>query len=118
MTSLSQSLYDDVISALTAAGRLDLVSRMKSDQQAKAVLTSKQAAELLGVASANTVKNWLKGGYFPEAYQTPGGHWRFLRSEVLDVRARMDDLRDKNRRGDITPPDAEGDGDQDLPPLL
>ena len=52
-------------------------------------VTSGEAAALLGVSSRNTVKNWLEGGYFPSSRKTEGGHWRFLRSEVLAVRQAM-----------------------------
>ncbi|MBW1688437.1 MAG: helix-turn-helix domain-containing protein [Deltaproteobacteria bacterium] len=116
MHALSQSLYDELTSTLESAGRGDLVARLDDALRAKETLTSKQAAELLGVSSANTVKNWLKGGHFPGAFQTPGGHWRFLRAEVLAVRDRMNELRDKNRRRDLSPPDVEGA--EDGPPLL
>jgi excisionase family DNA binding protein len=78
-------------------------------------LTSKQAASLLGVASANTVKNWLEGGHFPGAFQTPGGHWRFPRGEVEATKLRMEELRERNRRGDLIPVD--GDEDSVDPPL-
>lgn len=48
-----------------------------------AQLTSKQAATLLGVSSANTVKNWLEGGWFPGAFQTAGAtgasRWKMWR---------------------------------------
>lgn len=52
------------------------------------------AAKLLGVSSRNTVKNWLEGGHFPSARQTPGGQWRFLRREVVAVREAMQALSD------------------------
>jgi excisionase family DNA binding protein len=79
------------------------------------MLTSKQAASLLGVASANTVKNWLEGGYFPGAFQTPGGHWRFPREEVEGVKLRLEELGERNRRRDLMP--AEGDEESVHPPL-
>lgn len=81
-----------------------------------ATLTSPQAAALLGV-SPNTVKNWFNGGHFPGASRTPGGHWRFRRSEVLAVKQRMDMLRDKNQRGDLAPPDIDEDEAEALPLL-
>ena len=114
MIALPQSLYDDLTTALTAAGRKDLVARLE-EHRPQEVLTSGQAAALLGLSSANTVKNWLEGGYFPGAFKTAGGHWRFLRDEVEAVKARMDALREKNRRGDLTPPDT---GDEYAPPPL
>lgn len=78
-------------------------------------LTSKEAAELLGVRSPNTIKNWLEGGSFPSAMRTPGGHWRFSELEVLDVKHRMQELREKNRTRDLAPPDTDEDAE---PPLL
>ena len=56
-------------------------------------VTSGEAAALLGVSSRNTVKNWLEGGYFPSSRKTEGGHWRFLRSEVLAVRQAMNAVK-------------------------
>ncbi len=103
MLALSQALYDEVTATLASAGRGDLAKRLDQELRAKETLTSKQAAELLGVASANTVKNWLKGGHFPGAFRTKGGHWRFLRSEVLAVRERMVELRERNLRQDLAP---------------
>lgn len=79
------------------------------------VLTSREAATLLGVASPNTVKNWLEAGHLPGAFRTPGGHWRFRREDVVALRARMDALRTKNSRGVIALPD---DGDNVGPPPL
>ncbi len=114
MTALAQPLFDEVTAALTDADRLDLVERLAALREDQTV-TSKQAANLLGVSSANTVKNWLEGGWFPGAFRTPGGHWRFLRSEVLAARGRMEELRDKNARRDLAPPDA---ADDDELPLL
>ena len=116
VSALPQPLYDDLMSALLASGREDLVRRLEPHRPREA-LTSGQAAALLGVSSANTVKNWLKGGHFPGAFQTAGGHWRFLRDEVEAVRSRMEALREKNRRGDLTPPDAS-DESPPPPPLL
>ena len=81
----------------------------------KETLTSSEAARLLGLSSPNTVKNWLAGGYFPGAFQTAGGHWRFPCQEVEAVKRRMEELRDRNRRGDLAPPDSDDDSS---PPLL
>jgi excisionase family DNA binding protein len=116
MSALPQPLYDDLTSALAGAGRRDLVRRLEAHRP-RETLTSGQAAALLGVSSANTVKNWLEAGLFPGAFKTAGGHWRFDRDEVAAVKSRMDDLREKNRRGDLTPPDT-GDEDSPPPPLL
>lgn len=113
---LPKPLYDDLTAALTASGREDLVRRLESHRSRK-TLTSGQAAKLLGVSSTNTVKNWLEAGQFPGAFKTAGGHWRFYLDEVEAVKARMDALRQKNSRGDLTPPDA-GDDEYPSPPLL
>ena len=114
MSAISPALLDDVTAVLRDAGRTDLVERLMATAQADA-LTSKQAASLLGVASANTVKNWLEGGHFPGAFKTPGGHWRFPRVEVEATKLRMEELRERNRRGDLIPVD--GDEDSVHPPL-
>ncbi len=116
MLALSQSLYNEVTATLALAGRDDLAKRLDWELRKKETLTSKQAANLLGVSSANTVKNWLKGGQFPGAFKTSGGHWRFLRGEVLAVRERMAELRERNQRQELAPPDAEGHEVE--PPLL
>lgn len=117
MSALPKSLLDEVTAVLALADRQDLVRKLKAHQPTTKALTSGQAAKLLGVSSANTVKNWLEGGQFPGAFQTPGGHWRFPREEVVALKARMDLLNNKNARGDLTPPD-EGDGEYPEPPLL
>lgn len=116
MSALPQSLYDDLTSALAMCGRSDLVRRLEAHRPRDA-LTSGQAAALLGVSSANTVKHWLESGHFPGAFKTAGGHWRFYRDEVEAAKARTDELCEKNRRGDLTPYDANDDDDP-LPPLL
>lgn len=99
--------------ALREAGRTDLVDRLVASTAA-APLTSKQAATLLGVSSVNTVKNWLEGGWFPGAFQTAGGHWRFPLEDVEAVRSRLESLRDRNIRRDLTPVDCD-DESADLP---
>ncbi|WP_411868812.1 helix-turn-helix domain-containing protein [Vulcanococcus limneticus] len=114
MTAISPSLFSDVTAALRAAGRTDLVERLAASAN-PAPLTSKQAATVLGVASANTVKNWLEGGWFPGAFQTPGGHWRFPVEDVEAVRLRLEGLRDRNSRRDLTP--VECDDETAEPPL-
>jgi predicted site-specific integrase-resolvase len=77
-------------------------------------LNTQEAAELLGVTSTATVKNWLEGGHFPGAYQVDG-EWRFSSSEVLAAKKRIEELREKNRTGDLSLPDC--DYDLDLPLL-
>lgn len=111
---LSPKLCKEVTSTLREAGRSDLAEEVEAAQPS-AVLTSSEAADMLGVSSRNTVKNWLKGGMFPGAYQTDGGHWRFPREEVEKARARMEALQNKNERGDVEP--RELDNTQE-PPLL
>ena len=106
MSAISPALLNDVTTALQEAGRSDLVERLVASTQTD-LLSSKQAASLLGVASVNTVKNWLEGGHFPGAFQTPGGHWRFLRVEVEAVKQRMEDLRERNRSRDLMPTGAD-----------
>jgi excisionase family DNA binding protein len=102
-----------VTAVLREAGRSDLVDRLVASATA-APLTSKQAATLLGVSSANTVKNWLEGGWFPGAFQTAGEHWRFPLDDVEAVRLRLEDLRDRNRRRDLMPVNRDDETD-DLP---
>ena len=115
MNALPQPLYDEVTAALLAAGREDLAKQLRPHRSGK-VLTSGQAAAMLGVSSTNTVKNWLENGFFPGAYKTAGGHWRFPIEDVEAARARMEELQEKNRTGDLTPADL--DDDAPPPPLL
>ena len=120
MQALPEPLLNEVEAVLAQAGRQDLVVRLQAglrELRPKEMLTSTEAAALLGVSSPNTVKNWLEGGHFPGAFKTAGGHWRFPRDEVEAAKARMDELRAKNRRGDLTPPEAD-DEDTPPPPLL
>ena len=114
MAATGPALLSEVIAVLREAGRSDLVDRLVASATA-APLTSKQAATLLGVSSANTVKNWLEGGWFPGAFQTAGGHWRFPLEEVEAVRARLEGLRDRNSRRDLTPVDCDDASAQPLP---
>lgn len=51
---------------------------------------------------------------FTAAYRTAGGHWRFPLEDVEAVRSRLEDLRDRNSRWDLTPVDC-GDASADLP---
>ncbi|MFN9610717.1 MAG: helix-turn-helix domain-containing protein [bacterium] len=113
MTAMNPALLSDVTATLREAGRSDLVDRLVTSAAA-APLTSKQAATLLGVSSANPVKNWLEGGWFPGAFQTAGGHWRFPLEDVEAVRSRLEGLRDRNSRRELTPVDC-GDESADLP---
>lgn len=113
--TLSRKKREEITSTLRDAGRSDLAEEIEAAFQPSDVLTSSEAADMLGVSSRNTVKNWLKGGMFPGAYQTEGGHWRFPRAEVEKARARMEELHDQNERGDVEPPEVENPQD---PPLL
>jgi len=116
MPLLDQKTFDKVTNALEDAGELELVSELrKSESDEEELLSSGDAAQLLGVSSINTVKNWLEGGAFPGARKTPGGHWRFPRSEVETVAARMKALREKNAAGELSPPDTDESAE---PPLL
>lgn len=112
---MSPELCNEIASTLEEAGRADLAARLRSEVSQDQVLTSVQAAEVLGVSSPNTVKNWMENGMFPGAYKTRGGHWRFPRSEVERVREQMTKLQEKNAKGDLSPPDIE---DPQEPPLL
>ena len=124
MYTIPEPMYREVKSALKTAGRNDLVARLEMQEQLGTLdhemsvdaLTTGQAAAMLGVSSLNTVKNWLEAGEFPGAFKTAGGHWRFLRADVEAVKARMGELREKNRAGDVTP--AEHADDYQPPPLL
>ena len=78
-------------------------------------LTTTQAAKLLGVSSPNTIKNWFHGGHFPGAVmKSPGGHWRFSQAAVLEMKRRMEELHERNRRGDLMPNDT-GDDEVESP---
>lgn len=115
MMLMNQPLYDKIANALKETGHADIVDEMAKAPRVGKNLTSTQAAALLGVSSPNTVKSWLEGGAFPGAFQTPGGHWRFPLEDVLAAKERMEELRDRNRRGDLSPSD---DQDTEAPPLL
>lgn len=78
-------------------------------------LTTPQVAELLGVSSPNTIKNWLKGGSFPGAYKTQGGHWRFPLKEVLAVQARVRASQQRNTTPAVQLPDY---GDEEIDDLF
>ncbi len=119
MSPLPQKLMHEVTTALNQAGQHNLAARfqraLEGDKvEAPEVLTSRQAADLLGVSSINTVKNWIEGGFFPGAYQTAGGHWRFPKAEVLEANRRMEALRARNQRGDFALPDEGGEGEMPL----
>ena len=51
------------------------------DPPADEWLTPRQAAALIGV-TADTVRKWANDGILPSQRTRPGGHRRFLRSDV------------------------------------
>lgn len=108
MVAITPSLLSGLADAPRKDNRNDPAVHLLADTEAE-VLTSTKAAALLGVSSPNTVKNWLHGGYFPGAFKTAGGHWRFPREEVEAVRLRLSVLRDRNSRRDLMPDDYEDD---------
>ena len=62
------AVFQQLKTALADGRRQDLIEELeKAAARGEAPLTSAQAAELLGVASRTTVKNWLEGGQFPVA---------------------------------------------------
>lgn len=81
MNALHTLCRDEVIPTLVHDGQMALAEKLRAalaaEKPSSHLLTSSEAAELLGVSSTNTIKNWLNGGSFPGAFQTPGGHWRF-----------------------------------------
>ncbi|MCC6874260.1 MAG: helix-turn-helix domain-containing protein [Sandaracinaceae bacterium] len=113
MVTLPEPLYDEVLAVLVASKRVDLVAKLKACQKPRH-LTTGEVAELLGV-SANTAKNWLEGGFFPGAFRTPGGHWRFPMEAVQEAKVRIETLRQRNADGDLRPAEVDED---DEPPLL
>lgn len=116
MPLVNQELFDKLSDALETAGETDLLRELEAEAGLPTdYLRSGEVASLLGVSSINTVKNWLEGGHFPGAVQTPGGHWRFLRGEVEQVAARMRELDRRNADGAFSPPDSDEDVE---PPLL
>ena len=54
--TMSQATYEDMASTLRNAGRPDLVAKLPEALKPKAVLTSKEAAELL--CPATTTRGW------------------------------------------------------------
>lgn len=78
-------------------------------------LTAEEAAKELGLSSALSMQNWLKGGHFPGAFQR-NGEWFFDPVEIADVKQDMENIKERNRihKGDYTIPDV----DCGEPPLL
>lgn len=83
--------------------------------EARAILSGEkllsvgQVADLLGIGSPTTVRNWLENGYFPNAVRTAGGHRRFRLEDVLKVEASLV----RRRRGDDSVPAVTDLGDID-----
>ena len=73
------------------------------------ILTTTQAAKILGIESLATIENWLHGGHFPGASQIKEGQWSFKFSEVLAVKEFITELNRKNGLGDLTPPAKENE---------
>lgn len=68
-----------------------------------------RAAELLGVASPDTVKNWARAGRFSHVDHTEGGQWLFPLDEVLALRANRE-LQMARAKGRVPTPEVrEGD---------
>jgi excisionase family DNA binding protein len=63
-------------------------------------LTVREAARIIGV-SQPTLRKWTDDGRIP-AFKTPGGHRRYLRSEVQEFQA----SREEERLGDPWKSDA------------
>lgn len=59
-----------------------------------------QVANILGVSSPSTVRNWLERGYFAgTVLRTDDGTRLFRLEDVLAVKARMQLTRDENEAG-------------------
>jgi excisionase family DNA binding protein len=54
------------------------------------MVTTGEAAKLLGVSSPNTIKNWLTQKGFARAQRTLGGQYRFPLSDILAVKTEME----------------------------
>lgn len=73
-------------------------------------MTREQAEAFLGLSSL-TMTNMLDGGHFPSFYATGV----FAEDEVMDFHRFCENIRERNRTGDLSPPDCDDDFD---PPLL
>lgn len=78
----------------------DIVAGMNS-----AILTTPQAAKILGVSS-RTAQLWIESGVIP-SWKTPGGHRRMFESDVLAALAPVDDARAVSRRVLVLAPAAQ-----------
>lgn len=68
------------------------------------LLTTEEAAVMLGITSTKTIENWLEGGEFPGAVKIRG-KWRFPLGDVQDVANRIEVIRAKNASGDTSLPE-------------
>lgn len=71
-------------------------------------MTRKEAESFLGLTTL-TMDNVLKGGHFP-SYTNTGD---FAEAEVMEWKQMCDEIKERNRTGDMSPPDC--DDDLDLP---
>ena len=69
------------------------------------ILTSMQAAKILGITSTATIENWLHGGYFPGASRIKEDQWSFKLSEVLAVKEALAEEARKNAVKRVTAAD-------------
>jgi len=53
----------------------NILEKSSPIEEKQNVYTSSEAAEILGV-SDQTIRRWCEKGKYPDAFQTPGGHWR------------------------------------------
>ena len=72
-------------------------------------MTREQAETFLGL-SPLTMSNMLDGGHFPSFYATGA----FAKDEVMHFHCFCEDIREKNRTGDLSPPDCGDDFDPTL----
>ena len=68
-------------------------------------MTTEQVADLLGITSEETIKNWLHGGHFPGAYINDYGYWCFDPVKVMEVMKQMALTKHRNNTGDLSPDD-------------
>ena len=71
------------------------------------LLTSKEAADLLGITTEQTIKDWLEGEHFPGVLISSDGRKWFPRKEVEKVKLGIELLMKKNYQRDLTVPDLD-----------
>lgn len=110
-------LLDDVTARLRHALTLlpssdpaarDVQEALDGLEQGDVEVKAPRAAQLLGVSSSDTVKNWARAGRFLHARQTAGGHWLFQLDEVLTMRLNRDAQRAR-AAGVATTPEYHGE---------